>query len=187
MYVSMGKQQVDNQESEITRFCERNNITIDERIKETVSGTKSPDKRKLGRLLERVTGGDLIIYTELSRLGRSLFMIMSILNELMKARAKVWTVKDNYRLGDDIQSKVLAFAFGLLSEIERDLISQRTREALALKRAEEVVLGRPAGRKSARVKLTRYEAEIEALRQAKVSKTKIGRLLDMNRMTVTNL
>jgi DNA invertase Pin-like site-specific DNA recombinase len=182
--VSTDKQQIDNQEFEISRFCDKQGIAIDEWIKETVSGTRSPDKRKLGALLERVQAGDLIICSELSRLGRSLFMIMSILNELMKVGVKVWTIKDNYRLGDDIQSKVLAFAFGLSAEIERNLISQRTKEALALKKAKGGVLGRPVGRKSAHVKLTGKEAEIEALRQAQVSKTKIGRLLGVNRMTV---
>ena len=132
--VSTDKQRVDNQEYEIQRFCKKNGIKIDEWIKETISGTKTPDKRKLGALLEKINSGDLIVCSELSRLGRSLFMIMSILNKLMAIDAKVWTIKDNYRLGDDIQSKVLAFAFGIAAEIERDLISQRTKEALALKR-----------------------------------------------------
>jgi DNA invertase Pin-like site-specific DNA recombinase len=182
--VSTDKQRVDNQEFEIERFCKKNNITIDEWIKETVSGTKTPDKRKLGGLLEKVKEGDLIICAELSRLGRSLFMIMSILNQLMKISAKVWTIKDNYRLGDDIQSKVLAFAFGLSAEIERDLISQRTKEALALKRAEGVVLGRPVGKKSARVKLTGKEKEIETLRKSGIGKSEIGRMFGVNRMTV---
>jgi DNA invertase Pin-like site-specific DNA recombinase len=182
--VSTDKQRVDNQEFEITRFAKKNNIVIDEWIKETISGTKAPDKRKLGALLEKIKEGDLIICAELSRLGRSLFMIMSILNGLMKINAKVWTIKDNYRLGDDIQSKVLAFAFGLSAEIERDLISQRTKEALALKRAEGVVLGRPIGKKSARVKLTGREKDIETLRKSGVGKSAIGRMFGVNRMTV---
>jgi DNA invertase Pin-like site-specific DNA recombinase len=182
--VSTDRQRVDNQEFEITRFCKKNNITIDEWVKETISGTKSPDKRKLGGLLEKAKGGDLIICAELSRLGRSLFMIMSILNGLMKIGAKVWTIKDNYRLGDDIQSKVLAFAFGLSAEIERDLISQRTKEALALRRAEGVILGRPVGKKSVHVKLSGKEKEIKELRKANVSKSEIGRRFGVNRMTV---
>jgi DNA invertase Pin-like site-specific DNA recombinase len=182
--VSTDRQRVDNQEYEIERFCKKNGVTIDEWVKETISGTKTPDKRKLGGLLEKVKVGDLIICAELSRLGRSLFMIMSILNQLMKIGAKVWTIKDNYRLGDDIQSKVLAFAFGLSAEIERDLISQRTREALELRRAEGVVLGRPVGRKSARVKLTGKEQEIESLSKSTVSKSEIGRIFGVNRMTV---
>jgi DNA invertase Pin-like site-specific DNA recombinase len=182
--VSTDKQRKDNQEYEITRFCQKNNIAIDEWIKETISGTKTPDKRKLGGLLDSVKEGDLIICAELSRLGRSLFMIMSILNGLMKIGAKVWTIKDNYRLGDDIQSKVLAFAFGLSAEIERDLISQRTKEALALRRAEGVVLGRPVGKKSSHVKLTGKEKEIRKLRGEGTGKSELGRMFGVNRMTV---
>ena len=146
--VSSDKQTVENQRFEINNFCERQDIRIDGWIEETISGTKSYNKRELGRLLKRVEKNDLIICAELSRLGRNLFMIMEILNICMTKECRVWTIKDNYRLGEDIQSKVLAFAFGLSAEIERNLISQRTREALARKKAEGVVLGRPKGRKS---------------------------------------
>ncbi|MDR1398646.1 MAG: master DNA invertase Mpi family serine-type recombinase [Treponema sp.] len=183
--VSTDKQRVDNQEFEIQSFAKKNSIIIDVWVKETVSGTKTPDKRKLGGLLSKVESGDLIICSELSRLGRSLLMIMSILNQLMDKGVKVWTIKDNYRLGDDIQSKVLAFAFGLSAEIERNLISQRTKEALALRRTEGVILGRPIGRKSARVKLTGKENEIRELRKNYVSKIRIAEILNVNRMTVS--
>jgi len=159
-------------------------MPIDGWIEETISGTKAYNKRELGRLLERVEKDDLIICAELSRLGRNLFMIMEILNICMNKECKVWTIKDNYRLGEDIQSKVLAFAFGLSAEIERNLISQRTKEALARKRAEGVVLGRPMGRKSSRVKLSGKEQEIISLLERKISKTEIGRLFGVNRMTV---
>lgn len=90
----------------------------------------------------------MIICSELSRLGRNLFMIMEILNICMTKECKVWTIKDNYRLGDDIQSKVLAFAFGLSAEIERNLISQRTKESLARLKAEGKKLGRELGRRN---------------------------------------
>jgi len=93
-------------------------------------------------------------------------------------------VKDNYRLGDDIQSKVLAFAFGLSAEIERNLISQRTKEALARKRAEGVVLGRPVGSKSAKVKLSGKEDFIRELLSHNVPKTQIAKMLKVDRMTV---
>jgi Site-specific recombinases, DNA invertase Pin homologs len=182
--VSSDKQTVENQRFEIQNFMQRNSMPIDGWIEETISGTKAYNKRELGRLLERVEKDDLIICAELSRLGRNLFMIMEILNICMNKECKVWTIKDNYRLGEDIQSKVLAFAFGLSAEIERNLISQRTKEALARKRAEGVVLGRPMGRKSSRVKLSGKEQEIISLLERKISKTEIGRLFGVNRMTV---
>ena len=129
--VSTDKQTVENQRFEIERFCKKEGLTIDGWIEETISGTKNYSKRALGKLLNRIVKDDLIICTELSRLGRNLFMIMEILNICMTKESRVWTIKDNYRLGDDIQSKVLAFAFGLSAEIERNLISQRTKQALA--------------------------------------------------------
>lgn len=143
--VSSDKQTVENQRFEISNFCQREGIAVDGWIDETISGTKDYSERRLGGLLGRVGKGDLIICAELSRLGRNLFMIMEILNICMNKGCRVWTIKDGYRLGDDITSKVLAFAFGLSAEIERNLISQRTREALARRRAEGQRLGRPAG------------------------------------------
>lgn len=146
--VSTDKQTVENQRFEIQNFCKRENLSIDGWIEETISGTKNYNKRALGHLLAKVQKDDMIICAELSRLGRNLFMIMEILNICMTKECKVWTIKDNYRLGEDIQSKVLAFAFGLSAEIERNLISQRTKEALAKRKAEGVILGIPKGRKS---------------------------------------
>lgn len=143
--VSTDRQTVENQRYEIKNFCRENNIQVDKWISETISGAKEVNKRMLGKLLKGVRYGDIIICSEISRLGRSLFMIMSVLNQCMEIGAKVWTIKDNYRLGDDITSKVLAFAFGISAEIERKLISQRTKEALARKRSEGVRLGRPKG------------------------------------------
>jgi DNA invertase Pin-like site-specific DNA recombinase len=182
--VSTDKQTVENQRFEIERFCSKNKLKIEQWIEETISGTKSPEKRLLGPLLAEVQKDDLIICSELSRLGRSLFMIMSILNHLMNIGARVWTIKDNYRLGDNIQSKVLAFAFALSAEIERDLISQRTKEALARKKAEGVILGRPIGSKSQIVKLSGHEKDIEDLLDKHISKSAIGRILGVHRMTV---
>lgn len=184
--VSSDKQTVENQRFEINRFCESNKLSIDGWIEETISGTKSYSKRQLGALLKRVQKDDLIICAELSRLGRNLFMIMEILNICMTKECRVWTIKDNYRLGDDIQSKVLAFAFGLSAEIERNLISQRTKEALARKKAEGVVLGRPKGRKSSpdKYKLYGKRVLISELLKANVSKRKIAKLCKVDRNTL---
>jgi DNA invertase Pin-like site-specific DNA recombinase len=184
--VSTDRQTVDNQRFEIERFCSKNNLKIEQWIEETISGTKSPEKRLLGPLLAGVKKDDLIVCSELSRLGRSLFMIMSILNHLMLNGVRIWTIKDNYRLGDNIQSKVLAFAFGLSAEIERDLISQRTKEALARKRSEGVILGRPLGKKSSHVKLSGHEKEIKKLLDEQTSKSAIGRIFGVDRMTVAS-
>ena len=126
--VSCDKQTVENQRFEINNFCKCQGMEVDGWIEETISGTKSYNKRALGKLLKRVRKDDLIVCAELSRLGRNLFMIMEILNICMTKECRVWTIKDNYRLGEDIQSKVLAFAFGLSAEIERTLISQRTKK-----------------------------------------------------------
>lgn len=128
----------------------------------------------------------MIICAELSRLGRNLFMIMEILNICMTKECRVWTIKDNYRLGDDIQSKVLAFAFGLSAEIERNLISQRTKEALARKRAEGVVLGRPKGSKTAPEKVKCYCKMnlIQSLLDEGVSVNKISSIIKVDRNTI---
>ena len=183
--VSSDKQTVENQRFEINKFASAEGLKIDGWIEETISGTKNYDKRKLGILLTRINTNDLIICAELSRLGRNLFMIMEILHICMNKECRVWTIKDNYRLGDDIQSKVLAFAFGLSAEIERNLISQRTKEALARKRSEGVILGRPKGKKSSRVKLSGKEDTIKTLLEQGVSKTQIATIFRVNRMTVT--
>lgn len=182
--VSTDKQTVENQRFEINKFLSRLDMRADGWIEETISGAKAYNKRELGKLLKKVKKDDLIVCAELSRLGRNLFMIMEILNICMARECKVWTIKDNYRLGDDIQSKVLAFAFGLSAEIERNLISQRTREALARKRAEGVVLGRPVGTLNSVVKLSGYEETIRTLLSKKVPKTRIARIFKVNRMTV---
>ena len=116
--VSSDKQTVENQRFEINKFATDNKLTIDGWIEETISGTKNYKKRELGLLLHKVKKDALILCTELSRLGRSLFMIMEILSLCMNKECKIWTLKEGYRLGDDIQSKVLAFAFGLSAEIE---------------------------------------------------------------------
>ena len=183
--VSTDKQTVENQRYKINQFCDRQEMVIEKWIEETISGAKNVEDRKLGKLLKRMKKGDILICSELSRLGRNLLMIMGILNECMNKDIQVWTIKDNYRLGSDINSKVLAFAFGLSAEIERNLISQRTKEALARKRAEGVVLGRPKGKKSSKTKLTGQEQKIKELLDKKVSYSAIGRILGVHRLTVS--
>lgn len=184
--VSSDKQTVENQRFEIEKFCERNDLHIDGWIEETISGTMNYDKRKLGPLLKKVKKDDLIICSEISRLGRSLFMIMEILSICMKKECKVWTIKDNYRLGDDIQAKVLAFAFGLSAEIERNLISMRTKEALARIKAEGRKLGRPDGvLDEESLKCFPHKDKILIWRDSGMSFRRIANRLHMSRNTIT--
>ena len=184
--VSTDTQTVENQRFEINNFCARNNLKIDNWIEETISGTKNYKTRQLGRLLKRTRKGDIIVCSELSRLGRNLFMIMEILNICMLRNCRLWTIKDGYRLGDDINAKVLAFAFGLSAEIERNLISQRTREALARKRAEGIILGRPKGSRTSinRLSLRRYHDKIMRMRERGESLYGIARQLHVSRNSV---
>ena len=182
--VSTDKQTVENQRYEINQFCEKSGIVVDKWFEETISGSKKLEERQLGKLLKKMKKEDVLVCSELSRLGRNLLMIMGILNECMNRDIQVWTIKDNYRLGSDINSKVLAFAFGLSAEIERNLISQRTKEALARKKAEGVILGRPKGRKSEKLKLTGQEKKIKNLLDNKISYAGIARILKVNRFTV---
>lgn len=185
--VSTDKQTTENQAFEIKRFSEKNNVSIDRWIKETISSRADLNKRKLGGLLKRLKKGDVVIASELSRFGRNLLQVMSLLHFFMNRGVQVWTIKDNYRLGTDIQSKVLAFAFGLSAEIERNLISQRTREALLRLKSEGRVLGRPKGKKNKVVKLTGKEAEIKRMiNLGDVSREKMARAVGCHRTTLYN-
>ncbi len=182
--VSTDHQTTENQRFEIKKFCERNEISIDIWVEETISSTMDLNKRKLGRLIKRLNKDDLIIASELSRLGRNLLQIMSILHHCMDIGAKIWTIKDNYRLGSDITSKVLAFAFGLSAEIERNLISQRTKEALARVRADGKHVGRPHGSRN-QAKLRGREEYIARKLDAGASRHQIARKLRVHRDTLS--
>ena len=183
--VSTDKQTIENQRYEINKFCNNNTLKIDKWVEETISATKDINKRKLGKLIKQLSPNDIIIASELSRLGRKLLEVMSILNQCMNSGAKIWTIKDNFQLNTDIQSKVLAFAFGLAAEIERNLISQRTKEALEAKRASGVILGRPKGRLSSKLKLDHKQSQIQDLLNKKISQRRIAKICKVSRNTLS--
>ena len=184
--VSTDKQTVENQRFEINKFLKTTGLQIDFWIEETISGTVSPKKRNLGKILDHVQYGDIIICSELSRLGRNMFMIMSILNRLMERGVIIYTVKERYKLGEDLTSKVLAFAFSISAEIERTLISQRTTEALRRKKADGIKLGRPKGKKNSHYKLSDYDKKIKIMLAEGYPKTLISKQLNVSTSTLYN-
>ena len=171
-----------NQKFEIEQFAKTNNLTIDHWVEETLSAKTNIKKRKLNSLLNKLKKDDILITTELSRLGRNLLQVMSILHFCLDKECQIWTLKENYRLGSDIQSKVLAFAFSLSAEIERNLISQRTKEALKRVKSEGRKLGRPQG--NGTKKLFGQEEKIEKLLHNNISKAEIARILGVNWLTL---
>ena len=183
--VSTDSQDCENQKLGIESKAAALGIKIDKYIEDAgISGTKEPEERALGGCLKKLKNGDVLICSELSRLGRKLFMIVRILEHCMKCGAKVYTVKDGYELGDNIQSKVMAFAFGLSAEIERDLISQRTKEALAVRRANGQKLGRPQGHTNKSHKLDGKMPLIIKMLDKGISKRRIAKQLRVSTPTL---
>lgn len=183
--VSTDKQTVENQRFEIKRYCESRGWEIGSWISETISGTKDVKKRKLGGLIKKLQEGDTLICSEISRLGRSMFMILDILKICLEKGIMVQTIKDNYTLGSDPMSKLIASVYGFIAEMERNLISQRTKEGLKRRIAEGVVLGRQLGSKNTHYKLTGKEKEIRKMLQVGVSKASMCRLYRVHSTTLT--
>ncbi len=181
--VSTEKQNPENQRDEIRRFAEEKSLAVDSWVVETASGKIAHKKRKLGRLLRKMNKGDTLIVTEISRLSRSLTEIMAIMGECLDREINIYTTKERYTFDNSINSKVLCFAFGLVAEIERNLISMRTKEALALKRAEGVRLGRRPG-SDVKMQVIRDNSDrIEAMLASGMTVTKICRKIGISRNT----
>lgn len=181
--VSTDKQSVENQRFEIERFIKSRDLHVDEWVYEKISGTTLISERQLGKLMDMIDKGDLLITSEISRLGRNMLQVMSFLHQCMEKEIILFTVKEGYELGNIINSKILAFAFGLSAEIERNLISTRTKEALARKREEGVKLGRPKELKL-KSKLEGKENEIIKMIKMRKSKSYISDKLGVNRQTL---
>ena len=181
---STGKQTVSHQHYEVQKFAKENGVQIDEWVEETITSRKPLAKRRLGELLNNMKEHDILITPEISRIGRSLLEVMSILQTCLEKNCQIWTIKENYRLGADIQSKVLAFAFGLAAEIERNLISQRTKASLESLKKDGKKLGRPFGSKNKALKLSKNRTKINNLLAKGLPKSQIARILGVDKMTM---
>ncbi|RUM41184.1 MAG: resolvase [Desulfurobacterium sp.] len=175
--VSTDSQETENQRYEVLKYANEKKLGNVEIVEETISGKKSWKKRQLGNLVDELQEGDILIITELSRLGRSMLEIMELLSILLRKGVELHVVKNRQILKDDLQSKVFAMAFSIAAEIERELISQRTREALQRRKAEGKPLGRPKGSYSS--KLDKYREQIEELRAKGVSIASIAKILEV--------
>jgi len=182
--VSTDKQETENQRFEILKYANEKKLGNVEFIEETVSGRKSWKERQLGKLIERIQKGDILIVTELSRLGRSMLEIMELLSILLRKGVELHVVKNNQILKDDLQSKVFAMAFSIAAEIERELISQRTKEALARLKKQGKKLGRPKG--SGKSSLDQHYEQIKELLEKGVSIASIAKILGKHYNTVYN-
>lgn len=180
--ISMEQQDIDSQRLAILDYAHKNHIKIDEFIQIQSSSCKSEVYRKIDELLEKLQSGDKLIVSELSRLGRSVGQIIRLVDELVRRKIKFIAVKENITLNgkQSVQNKVMVTMFGLFAEIERDLISERTKQGLAAARAKGKLLGRPKG-KLGKSKLDGRIEEIKLLLSKGVSKASIAKIMDISR------
>jgi DNA invertase Pin-like site-specific DNA recombinase len=171
--VSKIDQDLDKNKMDILRLAHEKRLGQVEFVEEKVSGKVSWRKRQIATVLEQAQEGDAIIVSELSRLGRSMLECMEILSLAMQKGVHIFAVKGNWQLDNSIQSKIVAMAFAMAAEIERDLISQRTTEALQARKQRGMPLGRPKGR--GKSKLDDHKEEILALLQHGSTKAWIAR------------
>ena len=184
--VSTDKQTTENQKFEIERFLKNKEMRVDKWVNETISGTVSFKKRKLGKALRLLEKDDVLVCSELSRLGRTILDVLTILNFCIEKGVSVWTVKENYCLGHDIQSQMMAFVFSMVAQLERALISQRTREALARLKSEGKKLGRKNGSRNSTHVLDGKEELILRLNSQGETKINIARKIKVSYGTIHN-
>jgi DNA invertase Pin-like site-specific DNA recombinase len=185
--VSKDTQDVKNQKLAIFEFAQREKIEVNHFIELSASSRKSTKERKIDQLLEQLSSGDTLIVSELSRMGRSVGDIITTMDTLVKKNIRFLAVKEGIRLDGEqsLQTKVMITMFSLFAEIERELISMRTKEALAKAKAEGKKLGRPKGALG-KSKLDGKKEEIRQLLELKVSKASIAKITGVDRSTLYN-
>lgn len=159
--ISTVDQDIEKNKADILKLANEKQLGNVEFIEEKILGTVSWKKRKIYSIINDAKSGDAIIVSELSRLGRSMLEIMEILSIVSEKKLSLYSVKGDWHLDDSMQSKIIAMVFAMASEIERELISSRTKEALRAKKAQGIKLGRPKG--TGKSKLDKFKPEIEAL------------------------
>ena len=178
------KQTCSNQLFAITEYAKKNGIKIDKWVEENISSRKPLNKRELGKLMEKLIAGDVIIITEISRLARHLYEIAAILQIAVDKNIKIISIKENYIFKNDIQSKIMTYTFGLCAEIERDHISSRIRMALNKLKEQNVKLGRPLGSKTRELKLSKSRQKIKKLLDNGISQAKISKIMGVHPTTM---
>ena len=174
---STGKQDVNNQKLEILEFARQSNLDVDEFVEITISSRKTSKQRRIDELLENLAVSDTLIVTELSRLGRSTSEVVTLVNELLQRNIRVIVTKQNLDMAQhDMSSKIIVTLFSLFAELERDLISLRTKEALAVKKAQGIKLGKPKGTIQAS-KFDKDRERVEELLRLGMSVRKIAKLM----------
>lgn len=143
---STGKQDLSHQKLEILEFARRQGLRVDEYVEITISSRKTSKQRRIDELVQMLDEADTLIVTELSRLGRSTAEVIALVNALVERNIRVITIKQNLDITrQDMNSKIIIALFSLFAELERDLVSLRTREALTAKKAQGQPLGKPKG------------------------------------------
>jgi len=180
--VSTYKQDLNNQKLAILEYARKEGLKIDDFIEIQLSSRRSTKERKIDEVLEQLKEGDILIVSELSRLGRSLGQILQVVDRLIKEKVKFVSVKQGMVLNGrpEIQTKVMVAMFGLFAEIERDLISERTKMGLEAAKAKGKLLGRPKGYLG-KSRLDGREEEIKGLLAKRVSKSSIAKIMEVSR------
>ena len=178
------KQTCSNQHFAIKEYAKRNKLKVDKWVEENISSRKPLSKRELGVLMGKVVAGDTIIITEISRLARNLYELAGILQDAINKDVKVISIKENYAFKNDLQSKIMAYTFGLAAEIERDLISNRIKMSLDKLKKQKVKLGRPFGAQSKCLKLSKNRKKIKDLLEKGLSQAKIAKILNVHPTTM---
>jgi DNA invertase Pin-like site-specific DNA recombinase len=179
--ISTGSQDLANQKLAVLDYARRERFAIDRFVEAQASSRKGRDQRRVEELLGALAAGDRLVVSELSRLGRSLGQVIQLVDELVKRKVRFIAIKEAIRFEgkQDMQTKVMVALFGLFAEVERDLISERTKEGLVAARARGRLLGRPKGSRG-RSKLDGKEGEIRMLLEKEVSQASIAKIMGVS-------